>query len=551
MAFYNQKDDDELQGQQQPASTGPQGAALGGGSGPGGGAPQTAAGAPAAPGKPDNPGNFVGIQTYLNANKKQAGKLGDQTAAVINNSAQQARTGLNNLNNNFNQQAVGVQNDQNALGKVGQAESLNDQEKNTVKNQYNAQYTGPQDLTSLNNDYSNVQSQINKAFQNQQAAGTEQGRVGLIQQVNSKPRTAGQDTFDNALLSSGGGRQKVAQAAAANTDVNNDLLNNANIAAQQRATDAKNLTDQTRQATQTAVGGAGDALNNQITQEQAQKVQQQEALKTQIGAALKSGKINAEQAQSLALDPNMRTFGLDLSKYADNLNVSDIDLTKADVASDQEMARRNALADISGQAAPDWGQKEGRFGLNLGYDLNDAIANQKQNFLTAADKNIYNDYIYNNKDGGSGKTHTAGDDIRAMNNQFGFGSGGNTLGHVSATNQVVQPGLDQFINSLSQGSGYDEGKAALAQGMTQYYNDINKSLFGNNSPETANMITGGIYKDVIPGINAGVQGGYTPTANGSGIGALQYNANQLGENGQGEFSDLIKKYIAQANQKLV
>lgn len=344
MAFYNEQEDEELG---QPQQIGAQSATIGGGQ-------QTKAGNPGNPSAqaPDKPGNFVGIKTYLDANKNQAGKLGDQTANVVNQSAQEARQGLGDIQNKFNQQAVGVEADQGAIEQFNQgAETLSDQQKGIVKNQLNAQYQGPQDLTSLNDDYNKVNSQISKAFGNIQGTGTEEGRVGLIEQVNAKPRTAGMNTFDSALLSSGGGREKLAQAAQANKDVNAEALGSANLTAQQKAAQAKAVTDQTRQNTESALQAQqsqlGQSLQQRLKDMQAGVVNNNNAFVQDIGDS--NNELNQATLDALGLNTENLMYDVgdvDFNKYLKQASPGDIN--QSNVATQQDFLRSQALADIAG-----------------------------------------------------------------------------------------------------------------------------------------------------------------------------------------------------------
>lgn len=337
MAYYIDQNEEEKINSGQPLTTGAQTSVVG-----------TQAPVPnPSPNTPDNPGNFVGIKSYIDANKQQAQKLGDQTANVINESANQARQGLSGLQNQFGQQAVGKQNDQEALNKANQAETLNDQQKQTLKDQYNAQYTGPSDLTDLG-EYTNVGNKINKAFQNIQNSGTEEGRMGLISQVNQKPRTQGMNTFDNALLQSGGGREKIAQSAQANQDINDQYLSNANLMAQQQAADAKAMTDATRNQTQTAIQGAQNTLGQNISQRLANMRQGIVDTNNLVTQDLGDNPYDLDERtmELFGLNPNDRLFNLKLNDYLTMANPSD--LSQSNIATNEEFLRSQALADIMG-----------------------------------------------------------------------------------------------------------------------------------------------------------------------------------------------------------
>lgn len=298
---------------------------------------------------PDKGSNFVGLKSYLNANKNQAQKLGDQTAGVISNSAQDARTGLNSLNDTFNQQAGGpVQNNQLALGKLNQAESLNDQEKADLKKQYNAQYTGPNSLMDLQDQYNQVGQKINKAQTNVNSAGTEEGRKNLITQVNEKPRTQGVTNFDSLLLQTGGGREKVGAAADQNKDLNSELLNQNNISAQQKAADIKTQNDSIRNQTQSAVSGANQSLSQSLAQRlkemQGNIVNQNNSIMNDLGDNAYG--LNQENLDRYGITAGTNSYGLNPIDYFKQGDAGAVNTSN--VAKAEEYARAQALAQIAG-----------------------------------------------------------------------------------------------------------------------------------------------------------------------------------------------------------
>lgn len=297
---------------------------------------------------PDKGSNFVGLKSYLNANKNQAQKLGDQTAGVITNSAQDARTGLNSLNDTFNHQAGGpVQANQAALGKINQAESLNDQEKADLKKQYNAQYTGPNSLMDLQDQYNQVGQKINKAQTNVNSAGTEEGRKNLITQVNEKPRTQGVTNFDSLLLQTGGGREKVGAAADQNKDISTELLNQNNISAQQKAADIKKQNDSIRNQTQSAVSGANQSFKKTLGQKIQDAISgatnQNNAYAADLGD---QSSLGANTLQNLGLSDGRRIYDVDLNQFYKPADISQINASN--VADQNDYARYLALADIAG-----------------------------------------------------------------------------------------------------------------------------------------------------------------------------------------------------------
>lgn len=340
MAYY-EDDDLEQQDPNAPQQTGPQGSGVIQGGG--------VSGAPQAPTAPDRGSNFVGINQYINANKPQAEKLGDQASGVITNSANQARESVNNLNNEFNQKAGSAQTiDQGVLGKVNQAETLGDQEKEQIKSAYNAQYGGPNSLQDLSEQYNDAGKKLSTAKQNVEASNTEEGRQGLVTQINSKPRTAGINNFDNILLQTGGGREKLAQAASANQDVTQDVLAQNNLAAQQKAADIKSQTDATRQQTQGAVTSASQSLGKSLEQRLKEMRDGTTAKNNAIAQDLGDNAygLDQETMDALGLSDGVRGYGIDPNSYLKQGDVNSMNI--GNVAKQEEYARSQALADLAG-----------------------------------------------------------------------------------------------------------------------------------------------------------------------------------------------------------
>lgn len=346
MAFYNEQEDDEQQQPgQAPQQTGAQSATISQGA-PGGAQGKQ-------PGTPDRPGNFVSLSNYLKANQKQAGKLGDQASGVIQSSADQARQGVNSLNQSFNQQAgQGVQADQNLLSRVGEAEKLSRDDIQKLKAQSSAQYQGPNSLSDLNDQYTQANKSLNQAKTNVQAAGTEEGRKNLITQINAKPRTAGITNFDNVLLSAGGGREKVEQAAKANQDVTGNVLEQANQEAQKKAQEIKAQTDATRQQAQGAIQGAQAQFNKQFdANDPNSKLSKaiQEALNKNNKIAKDlgdQGELDQETMDELGISEGQSLYNLDLNQFYNQIDPNSI--TAESVADQNDFARYQALSELAG-----------------------------------------------------------------------------------------------------------------------------------------------------------------------------------------------------------
>lgn len=345
MAFYNSQDEeDQDPNLQQGQTTGPQAGIISGQGTtamPGGGAPASS---------PDHPGNFVGIQQYINANKPQAAKLGDQTANVVNESANQARSGVQELNQAAEQQIHPVQGlSQDVSQKLSSTpEALSNDERNQIKQVKSAQYNGPMQAADISDAFAKASGLQQKAVQNLGNTSTEAGRMNLISQVNNKPRTQGMNVFDNALLQSGGGREKLSEVANANQDVKG-VLDQASQGIQQKAQDAQSQTQaanaDANKKIQDALAAWKSGFQPKVQDAQNNLVNMQNAVTGDLGD--NQLKLNKSTMDLLGLNGGQSIYNLNLSDYLNPANIGDINANN--VASAEDYARYGALADLSGE----------------------------------------------------------------------------------------------------------------------------------------------------------------------------------------------------------
>ncbi len=341
MAFYADDDEEqqEGQGQQGPVPPAVQSSTIAGqGSAPG---------AAPAQAKADKSGSFVGLNKYLNANKTQASKLGDQTAGVINQSADQARQGVGALNQAADQQIKGVNAlDQSVLGKIQTgAETLTQQERDLAKQTASAKYTGPKSVSDFGDTYANAQKATQAATQNIQNVGTEAGRMGLISQVNAKPRTSGMNTFDNALLQAGDGRQKLATAAQTNQDVPG-ILDTATQGIDSKVSNAMGQTNQAQSQASKTIQDALGAWKQGFTPKVQQAQSEFAGKQNRISQDLSDDVFNQETLDMLGLGEGQKLMDFNLNDYLKTGSASDINANN--VASDEDFARYSALSDLAG-----------------------------------------------------------------------------------------------------------------------------------------------------------------------------------------------------------
>lgn len=340
MAFYDDQEEDkqELEGQApQPQQSGIIS---------GQGAVADAAGATPAP---DKPGNFVGIQTYLDANKTQAGKLGDQVAGNVQSQVDTARGKIGALQGAAQDQikAIDKLDDQTTTAILENPEGLTEEERIRAREVSQAQYTGPNNVTEFGDVYGNTLASTQKAQQQLNDTRTEEGRMGLITQVNDKQRTQGMNVFDNALLSAGGGREKLANVAANNATLGQEL-SSVEGSINEQALKAK---EDTALAQQEAYRAIQDSMTkwregfDPKTQAARDKLT---GLQTRIATDLDTDPLDfdEETLSLLGLNPGDRLYDINLNDYIEMMSPDSI--TNANVATAEDYARYLALADMAG-----------------------------------------------------------------------------------------------------------------------------------------------------------------------------------------------------------
>lgn len=256
MAFYNNEDEDQLD-PNAPAAPQPSGQSAiisGQGSTPGAGASKA----------PDNPGNFVGIKQYLDANKTQASKLGDQVSGQIAGSIQGASDEIGGIRDKFNQVAdSGTIKNLNtaaddAKGIVGQAatgafgKGPTQDQQNRFKEVSTAQYKGPKALNETD-FYQPAYSKVKEAQNYANLSKNESGNQQLLRDMYQDPSySSGANRFDAYLLKNDEAQQKLASSRA-NAEGLQGAFDTADTNAAQYAKDLQAKTDAVRQGARTGL----------------------------------------------------------------------------------------------------------------------------------------------------------------------------------------------------------------------------------------------------------------------------------------------------------
>lgn len=262
MAYYNEQEDenDPNEDASGGVQTGPSSSVISSGQGAG----AASANSPQGPANsPDKSGNFVGLRTYLDANKSQSGKLGDQVFGQVTNAVNDASSEIGTLGsrfqqkadagqiqniNNANQDAQGIVNKA-ATGTVGAGPDNTD--LNRFKEISTATYKGPNALNEAQDIYNPAYQKLQTAQKQADLTKNEEGTQQLLKNIYKQSDYAtGQNRLDALLLNSDDNKAKLNQARAAAAPLQQNF-EGAEKGASEYAAAQKALADQTRTGAQT------------------------------------------------------------------------------------------------------------------------------------------------------------------------------------------------------------------------------------------------------------------------------------------------------------
>ena len=364
MAFYagDEEDDDNLvAGGGEPAPASVQSGVI-----DGQGAATQASQAQATS-APDKSGNFVGIRQYLDANKPQASKLGDQVSGQIQGTIQGAQNEVSGIGEKF--QGLANQGQISDIGNAGaQAQSitnkaasqtadqgLNDQEKNRFKEVANAQYKGPSSLIETDL-YQPAASKVKEAQNYAALSKNEKGNQQLLRDLYKAPDYSfGENRLDSYLLNAGDNRAKLAESRKG-ADGLSGTLTAAEASAAQYAEQQKALADSIRQATQKNLVGTQTQRNTDVQKEldgiskdwRSEYDSYLNVLKNSNGG--QNLQLSDEQAKKLGVEKGQRIFNI-LNPSSGNtpeqyLSLQEFDPNK--VISKDQQAQLSALDELAG-----------------------------------------------------------------------------------------------------------------------------------------------------------------------------------------------------------
>lgn len=304
--------------------------------------------------KPSSSGSWTNLQSYLDANKDQAGQLGSQVAGNVQSQVNQAQGDISNASSDFRNQvdANTVKQDDTAVNQAitdaqnAKAGSTYDpNELAGYQNQANASYGGPTDFTQ-GASYGQAQDSSTKANQAIQGLGSEAGRGVLLQDQFGKNGyyNQGEQSLDQLLLEGNPQNQQTFADLRAQNAGLPTALSDATTAGGQYAQNAVQTDAATAAAAKAALDSANTNWQAGLNTQLAGAQQGYQSANDAIKAALSKGNLTPDQLQQTGLQGGTTTMGLDLSKYLS----PGTSPTLYNTANADQYAQAAALAQLAG-----------------------------------------------------------------------------------------------------------------------------------------------------------------------------------------------------------
>lgn len=319
--------------------------------------------------KPTSSGRFTNIQNYLTANRNN--NLGQNitnrisgVASDVNKDVSKEREQFQNKTAEAFKPFVGGKSF--AEGGIQNAAQFLTDNPNTPEDESKAnlqrfttirqgQYGGPQQLANLAGLQAGAQNVSTLA----NLTNNEAGRQTLLGSFFNRPNySQGQKSLDNLLLQADPNQTKALKATGSISASANRNLTQADIAARQEAAQkmreasvlGKDITSQLSKENL----ARNKELDEKLAQVQNEEINKQNAY-NQALKDIQSGVISASDAARLGLnveDNAVNTYGLNLADYL-NTNLYEGPMTREAVSDQEQAARLNALARLSGsQSGP-------------------------------------------------------------------------------------------------------------------------------------------------------------------------------------------------------
>jgi hypothetical protein len=312
-------------------------------------------------------GRFTNLQKYIDANQGAGARTGRQIERVAEKTQMRAEPEKEQRLQDIRSQ---VDAERQRLGQAGQfAQTIQEgttEELQNLANQQADQFTqlrtGQTALPQLQEQKQQTIGQIGQTAQQlgniAEQSRTEGGRFNLLRQAFGSPRySAGQRRLDQLLLQGTGSgalgqlQQNLGNIAQQEQQQLGQIQQEFDTSAQDIQTQA----EAAQQQLQGAIGGfgadAGGALGSVYQALEQQREAQraaQDAEFSRIRSNIESGNIGQEEMELLGIAPEQRLFNIDLTDYARQVQRGDTNVSQADVITEEQQRRLDALTRLGG-----------------------------------------------------------------------------------------------------------------------------------------------------------------------------------------------------------
>jgi len=303
-------------------------------------------------------GSYTNLQSYLNANKEQGSKFGQDVAGRVDTQIQGAQKQVQNFGNAFtNEVAKNTVNPNEALYKQVQADPTKVAGADYAKLR-DARYMGPKTASDLTGEYQKTQAALDKASQGAQATGTESGRKAFLEEQYGTPAgnagyTAGQKKLDNFLIQSAPDSRQALEALKGKADAARQGYDELSKRLEGVATQGQQTTQEAQLKARQALGlddtgmFTKDSAYNKMLGAIEKRASDANTYKTSdynaLLKAIQDRSLSPDQISRLGIGGNL--YGVDATQYLKGAGQVD----KSQAATQAEYNRLKALSELAGR----------------------------------------------------------------------------------------------------------------------------------------------------------------------------------------------------------
>jgi hypothetical protein len=426
--------------------------------------------------RPASSGQFTNVQRFIQANQGVGNQIAQRMGETTSRGLEKVGQGVGQLTGL--KQEVGQERE-----RIGQADAVANQIRGNVQElttgpQFDqarqlitGQTAADQQRQQLQGISDPLQTNISRAQQQISQLGSEPGRFNLLRQVIGAPSyTAGQQRLDQLLTQTEGGRtlgqqfQQQRGQLGSQTAQSEDLMNRISGGISEYGQQAAQASQMLTGLLGSEIGGVQQRGRTALEQEAARRQEDENLLRRYFAGEFSSPQLNAPpgatmkmQAVSPELErvnqllnqvgftPGQRTFGTLANRQLGEIFTGFGSRPERiqQVLSDEEIARFNALQQLSGSA--DRMSKEQLTGLGLNQQVAQEIEDKQKQFQNLISGGVEGVYTWG-AEGDSGLINT------------GSGTSGGSFGRTYSARDIYSPTVDSLDRLLGTAFGVDPTK---------------------------------------------------------------------------------------------